>query len=354
VPAGPPGSSAPDILPAFPEDCRSLLKKHLTPDVWAQLKDRKTSTGVRLYDCIRSGVANPDSEIGLYAGDAESYAVFAPLFAPVIAECHPGFRGGEAPRGDLDTAHFRAASPDPSGQYIVSTRVRVARNLSRYNLRPTATRAEDLETEQKAKEAFRALPNDLAGHYRPMAALDAHAGTVSAEDHVFTIGDRFQEAAGLRRHWPEGRGVFANEARNFFIWVNEEDQLRIISMQRNADIAAVFARLCTAMEILGRNLAFLRSDRYGYVSSCPSNLGTGLRASFLMRLPLSGGSPAFVETCLRYRLAVRGFAGERSAISRGLYDISNKRRLGLTETECLEACLEGAAALIGLEKSFEA
>lgn len=56
-------------------------------------------------------------------------------------------------------------------------------------------------------------------------------------------GDRFLDACGLNRDWPSGRGIFHNDAKTFLVWVNEEDQLRIISMQKGADIKAVFTRL---------------------------------------------------------------------------------------------------------------
>jgi len=58
------------------------------------------------------------------------------------------------------------------------------------------------------------------------------------------------ESSGLNRDWPEGRGIFHNKEKTFLIWVNEEDQLRIISMQQGADISAVFERLCTAAKLL--------------------------------------------------------------------------------------------------------
>ncbi|TAK99504.1 MAG: arginine kinase [Rhodospirillaceae bacterium] len=348
------GRSA-DGFPEFPEGCRSLLKTYLTLDVWNELKDRKTRNGVGLYDCIRSGIENTDSKIGVYAGDAESYAVFAALFAPVIAECHPGYREGGQQPSDMDAKHFRPGNPDPDGNSIVSVRIRVARNICGYRLRPTATGNEDLEVEQRVKSAAALFSGDLAGTYRPVGDWGASPSHLpDAEDHIFERGDRFQEAAGLNRNWPGGRGVFANKARSFFAWVNEEDQLRLISIQRNADIAAAFARLCEAVETVERVLEFQRSDTYGYLSSCPTNLGTGLRASFHMRLPLSGGSQEFQNVCMQQRLAVRSIFGEQSAMSGNIYDISNKRRLGLSEVECLHEILEGAMKLIDLEKSFAA
>ncbi len=177
-------------------------------------------------------------------------------------------------------------------------------------------------------------------------------GLPPLHNHIFKRGDRFQDAAGLNRNWPAGRGVFASAARTFFSWINEEDHLRFISIQRGADIAAVFTRLCAAMAVVGRRLTFQHSGEYGYLSSCPTNLGTGLRVSFHIRLPRSGRSPEFYAICAQYHLAVRGTAGEHSAVSDDIYDISNKRRLGPSEVQCLQECLEGAVKLIDLEKSL--
>ena len=230
--------------------------------------------GVGLRDCIRSGVVHTDCEIGVYAGDAESYAVYAPLFDPVIADCHPDFAAaGRQRRSALEAATFHPANPDPDGRYIVSTRVRVVRNLVGYRLRATSTADEDRDIERKAKAAFSDLPGELAGLYRPMADLATSGPARAVDDHIFERGDRFEEAAGFNRRWPIGRGVFSNEARSFFSWVNEEDHLRFISIQRNADIADAFARLCKAMDIVDRRFEFQHADRLGYIASCPSKSG---------------------------------------------------------------------------------
>ena len=344
-----------DSFPEFPINCRSLLMKHLTLPVWNQLKDRKTSSGVRLKDCIRSGVDHTDCEIGVYAGDAESYAVFAPLFDPIIVDCHPDFIGaGPQRRCALEAAAFRPVNPDPERRYIASTRVRLVRNLAGYRLRATSTADEDQDIERKAKFAFGLFPGELTGAYRPIAELANSERARASDDHFFERGDRFDDAAGFNRHWPIGRGVFFNEARSFFSWVNEEDHLRFISIQQDADIAGVFARMCKAMAIVDRCFEFQHSDRLGYVASCPSNLGTGLRASFHVHLPLSGASAPFREICAQHGLAVRSQDGERQPFAKQTYDISNKHRLGLSEIQYLHDVVEGTRQLIALEKSFEA
>ena len=104
----------------------------------------------------------------------------------------------------------------------------------------------------------------------------------------FREGDRFLEACGLNRDWPSGRGIFLNKNKTFLVWVNEEDMLRIISMQPGADIAAVFDRLSRACAAIEKVASFRHNDHLGYISSCPSNLGTALRGSVHIRLPKLG------------------------------------------------------------------
>lgn len=109
------------------------------------------------------------------------------------------------------------------------------------------------------------------------------------DDHfLFKEGDRFLDACGLNRDWPEGRGIFHNDAKTFLVWINEEDQLRIISMQKGADILAVFTRLSTAAAEIEKVAKFAHDDHLGYITSCPTNLGTALRASVHIKLPLLG------------------------------------------------------------------
>ena len=107
------------------------------------------------------------------------------------------------------------------------------------------------------------------------------------EDHfLFKEGDRFLDACGLNREWPDGRGIFHNDAKSFLVWINEEDQLRIISMQKGADLLAVFTRLSTAAAEIEKVAKFAHDDHLGYITSCPTNLGTALRASVHIKLPL--------------------------------------------------------------------
>ena len=95
----------------------------------------------------------------------------------------------------------------------------------------------------------------------------------------------------MERDWPEGRGIFHNEAKTFLLWVNEEDQMRIISMEKGGDVKGVFSRLSRGIKAVGDSVKaesgkeFALSEQYGYIHSCPTNLGTGMRASVHVDLP---------------------------------------------------------------------
>ncbi len=337
--------------PDFPADCRSLLCKYLTPEVFDALKDKKTANGFTLADAIRSGVANPDSSIGVYAGDAESYEVFAPLFDPIIEEYH-GFQKSDRHRSDMDPAHLKAGNPDPEGRYSLSTRIRVGRNVDGMPLGPAITREQRNEVEARVSGALEGLTGRLAGRYYPLAGMDKDVQRRLIEDHfLFKEGDRFLEAAGLNRDWPEGRGIFHNDEKTFLVWVNEEDQMRIISMQPGGDIAAVFGRLAEAVGQIGTKVPYSFTEHLGYITSCPTNLGTAMRASVHIRLPnLSRDRTAFEKITQRHRLQIRGIHGEHSESEAGVFDISNRRRLGITEVEAVQGMYEGVLALIDAEK----
>ena len=140
------------------------------------------------------------------------------------------------------------------------------------------------------------------------------------------------------------------------VWVNEEDQLRIISMQKGGDVKGVFERLARGIATVGDSVKaesgkeFMLDPKYGYLHSCPTNLGTGKTGNFCMNLYLllntagmrasvhvdlpgwtKEGLPALKKRCEELHLQPRGTRGESGGQTGITYDISNKHRLGYTE-----------------------
>ncbi|MEX1014747.1 MAG: phosphagen kinase [Candidatus Paceibacterota bacterium] len=328
----------------------SLLKKHLTPEIKESLKDKETSNGVTLEKVINSGIENPDSSIGAYAGDEESYGVFAPLFDPIISEYHD-YDLNHNHRRDFDESNLKIDSLDPSGERIISTRIRVARNIKGIPFPSAISKEERADLEKKIVEALNSLSGDLEGTYYPLEGMEKSVQEQLIKDHfLFKQGDRFLESAGINRDWPQGRGIFHSADKRFLVWISEEDSMRIISMQNGDDLLEVFTRLSKAIHSLEESLDFAYNDRLGYLASCPTNLGTALRGSFHVKLPNISKRPDFKEFCKSLGLQARGVHGEHSESEGGIYDISNLRRLGVTEVEAIQTLYDGTKKLIELDE----
>ena len=157
----------------------------------------------------------------------------------------------------------------------------------------------------------------------------------------------------MERDWPEGRGIFHNDAKTFLMWVNEEDQTRIISMEKGGDVKGVFARLARGIKAVGDCVKaesgkdYALSEQYGYIHSCPTNLGTGMRASVHVDLP--GWTKYSVDKlkarCEELHLQPRGTRGESGGQTGHTYDISNKHRLGYSEVELVQKMIDGVNTL---------
>merc|ERR1719318_174547 len=175
---------------------------------------------------------------------------------------------------------------------VKSTRIRVGRNLKGFWLSPAISKDHRKEVEGLMKRVAEKLTGDLAGTYYPLEGMDEATRQKLVDDHfLFMSGDRNLIVAGMERDWPEGRGIFHNEAKTFLLWVNEEDQMRIISMEKGGDVKGVFSRLARGIKAVGDSVKaecgkdFALSEQYGYIHSCPTNLGTGMRASVHVDLP---------------------------------------------------------------------
>ena len=341
-------------FPNFEKDNKSLLKKYLSKDVFEKLITKKTKFGYTLAQAINSGIVYSDSNIGAYAGDEESYILFSNLFDPIIEDYH-GFKNNDKHQSDFNIDKINLSNPDVEGKYILSTRIRVGRNLKNTALGSLISNKERNEVETKIKNALTSLNDDLSGEYFSLNKMSDSKKEEMINDHfLFKQGDRFMEAAGLNRNWPEGRGIFYNEKKDFLVWVNEEDQMRIISMQKGADIKSVFHRLTTALNKLQQKLEFAFSEHLGYISSCPTNLGTAMRASVHIYLPLLGKHEnIFEKITQKHHLQIRGVNGEHSDSKESIFDISNERRLGITEVDAIKDLYNGVVELIKEEQILE-
>jgi creatine kinase len=198
--------------------------------------------------------------------------------------------------------------------------------------------------------------------------------SLEKEEELRSCGNLFQEpdstlllASGMGRHWPDGRGVFENEGKNLFVWVGEEDHLRIVSMQGSRsgptpegklikEVTARFMRACEEVEkvLKAEGAGFMHNDHLGWVLTCPSNLGTGLRAGTMVMLPKLSAREDWKAFLGKMCLQARGTGGVDSANTGGTWDVSNADRIGKGEVDLVNVLIEGAAKLVQWETLLDA
>merc|ERR1712025_280663 len=225
----------------------SLTAKHVTAEKWAKLGDHVTKTsGFTLAKAIACAVEFDNQHCGIYAGDEDSYIDFADVFDPLICEYHglpAGFK--HVSNMNVDEIKGNVASEVP----VHSVRIRVGRSIQGFGLSPGITKEQRVGVEKLMAGAFTKFTGDLAGSYYPLTGMDEKVRQQLVDDHfLFMSGDPNLKVAGMERDWPEGRGIFHNADKTFLVWVNEEDQLRIISMQKGGDVRGVFERLARGIK----------------------------------------------------------------------------------------------------------
>ena len=335
----------------FHASSRSKIKQYLTIALYNDLKTLRTPSGYTLDQAITSGIENPDSSIGIYAGDMESYDCFAPVLLPIIEDYHrlnpgwshkPGLQ--EAVLPDLD----------PEQTFIRSSRIRVARNLCGFPFSGNMNPDQRLALEKRVKHLFKNLSEKLSGTYTSFTDLDEKQFNVLLEKGLaFRNGDRFMASAGINRDYPLGRGIFISRDNVVRIWVNEEDHLRIIAQSQGGDLAYVFNRLIQIVRALGDKLDFAFDPKKGFLTACPTNIGTAMRAGVHIHLKQLEKKRSLLEAITRaYDLQIRGTYGEKTAVEKAVFDISNARRLDISANTIVKDLHKGLQAIIQAERNL--
>nr|ABH10967.1 mitochondrial creatine kinase [Vazella pourtalesii] len=353
----PPSADYPDLTKH-----NNHMSKALSAKIYAKLRDRRTPSGFTLDNAIQTGVDNPGHPfimtVGCVAGDEESYETFKDLFDPIISDRHGGYSASAKHPTDLDNSKIRGGNFDE--KYVLSSRVRTGRSIRGFGLPPHCTRAERREVERVVSSALDKLDGNLKGEYFPLNKMTDAQQDKLIEDHF--LFDKpvspLLLASGMARDWPDGRGIWHNTEKNFLVWLNEEDHTRVISMQLGGNIREVFDRFCDGLKQIEGLMKkegneYMWNEHLGYILTCPSNLGTGLRAGVHIKIPKFSKHPKFEEALQKMRLQKRGTGGVDTAAVGGTFDISNSDRLGKSEVELVQTLIDGIDRIIEMEKALE-
>jgi creatine kinase len=160
-------------MPPFTDKHKSLMRKTLTPELFAKLKGVKSSKGYSLSNAIQAGVLRPHLGVGITCGDEECFELFKEIIYPVVQGWHKFDPSTQEHKSDLDFSKlvFSDEQVAKFQQYVKSTRVRAARNIAGHSLPAGASKDDRLAVEGVLKQAFASLPDDLKGTYYPLGSL---------------------------------------------------------------------------------------------------------------------------------------------------------------------------------------
>lgn len=342
--------------PDFSDAHQSFMRKCLTKEIFEKYKDVKTSHGCTFEQCLKTGVDTPGLTTGCTAGDEECYDTFKDLFYEVIKSWHGFDPEKDTHKRDLnpDNLQFDDETRELFNTHVKSTRIRAARSLKGHFLPSSATDEDRAAVEGKLVNIFKNnFTDELSGDYYPLGELtDEKKEDLRSNGFLFQLprNTNCLYFSGACSNWPHARGIFHNADRSFLAWVNEEDHCRIISMSQDGDVKDVFSRFAKASNIFEQNADIMFADHLGYIGTCPSNLGTGLRASVMVVLPEFNKDPEFLEHCChKLKLQPRGSSGEYSAAIGAKWDVSNKQRIGHSEVELVQKMINGVKQVIQWE-----
>mmetsp|Transcript_14886 Transcript_14886/g.16835 ORF Transcript_14886/g.16835 Transcript_14886/m.16835 type:complete len:373 (-) Transcript_14886:701-1819(-) len=349
----------------------NLCAKYLTRDLFNSFGEKEKAI---LEKCARTGVENPDSGLGCYAMTPDDYTTLNAFFDPVIRDYH-----GADPKAvhvtdwdASDVGENGILDMSKLGLDELSMRVRVGRNLTSFNLPGAMDQAERIAFEKTMLKAFEKLIS-LPDYGGQVYSLTPDFGNGEKNPNLITMeeyqelvdahimfknmdADPYLKSAGIASDWPYGRGCYVSADKQFIIWFGEEDQLRIMCMKKGTMLNEVFDRLNAGLQVVESidGIDFATSSQYGYVTSCPSNLGTGMRASVHIKLPnltKDGTDKKAKKVASPLGLSVRGTGGEHTPIGAdGTVDISPRARLFIKEKEIIQKLYDGIALLLKEEK----
>jgi protein arginine kinase len=246
---------------------------------------------------------------------------------------------------------LRASGPE--SDIVISSRVRLARNLTDFPFIARATESDREQIEQILHARIEALqaagklpPSQPSGelHYVNVSKLTEIDRQFLVERQL--ISRELADAEGAR-------AVVIDGGERFSVMVNEEDHLRIQVMHSGLDLESAWREINEIDDLLEEQINYAYNDRLGYLTACPTNVGTGIRVSVMLHLPalvITRQIDKVFRSLQKINLAVRGLYGEGSQAMGDFYQISNQVTLGMPEEELLKKVADVVPVLLEYER----
>jgi len=226
----------------------------------------------------------------------------------------------------------------------MSTRFRLARNIEGYPFKGRITPAEESQLEAYLSSKVVNMNIDRKMRYIQLSVVDELERKLLQENHLISIEHFNAEGP---------RGVAFNPTGSISIMVNEEDHLRIQVIRSGLALMDGWNEIDKIDDALSENLNYAFNPDFGFLTSCPTNVGTGLRVSVMLHLPalvMSKHIEKVFNAVSQVNLAVRGFFGEGSQAVGDFYQISNQITLGISPEEIIDSLAKVLPKIIDYER----
>lgn len=233
----------------------------------------------------------------------------------------------------------------PHDRIVMSSRVRLARNLKGCAFPSWAKKPERIKVLEMILPAVASLPEMKDSFSAAMDDLPALDKQILVERHLVSREHAAKSA---------GSGVVLNRDETLCVMINEEDHLRMQSLRPGLQIRQVWAAIDQVDSALEKKLTYAFSPELGYLTACPTNLGTGIRVSAMLHLPglvLSEQINPIIQSVNKLGLAVRGLYGEGTEALGNVFQVSNQMTLGESETTIVERLEKVLAQIIEHEEN---
>lgn len=235
---------------------------------------------------------------------------------------------------------LRGSGPD--SDIVMSSRIRLARNLADFPFISKATPADRASVERVLRDRILATAQEL--NYVDVNKLEGLDRQFLVERQLISREHANSDGA---------RGVAIDAHERISLMINEEDHLRIQVMHSGLDLASAWEQINRIDDLVESNVTFAFHERLGYLTACPTNVGTGMRVSVLMHLPalvITQQIDKLFRSLQKISLAVRGLYGEGTQAMGDFYQISNQITLGRSETDLVAQVGNVAPTIIEYER----
>ncbi len=232
----------------------------------------------------------------------------------------------------------------PESDIVISSRIRLARNLADHSFISRASPIDRMEIERTLREQVVSLFDQGQLLYIDVSQLNSIDRQFLVERQL--ISRELAEAQGAR-------AVAIDPNERFSVMINEEDHLRIQVMHSGLDLQRAWEEINHIDNLLESRVVYAHHPRLGYLTACPTNVGTGMRVSVMLHLPalvLTQQVEKLFRSLQKINLAVRGLYGEGSQPAGDFYQISNQQTLGRSEEELLEKVNEVIPNIVEYER----